>query len=113
MNSKRGGVTFEADGQTHTLRLTTNAMVQYEDKAGHSVITALQNMEGGEARITDIRRLFAVMLGDLSEENAGEVIDAIGLQKAAEKIGEAARLAFPQSSAAGNGKAPSRKRATS
>lgn len=114
MNSKRGSVTIEADGATHTLRMTTNAMVRYEDKSGESVIEALGKMDGAGVRISSIRRLFWSMLeGDFSEDQAGDLMDEIGLTLVAEKIGEAARLAFPQADVSGNAAKPSRTEATS
>jgi hypothetical protein len=110
MNSKRGAVPFEANGQAYTLRLTTNAMVRYEDAAGHPVLEALGKMEDGAMSMVALRRLFAAMISpEVSEDDAGDIMDELGLAVAAQKIGEAATLAFPQSSAAGNAKKPPRK----
>lgn len=108
MNSKRGAVTFEVDGQPYTLRMTTNAMVRYEDRSGESIVEALGKMDGANVSISSVRRLFWTMLvGDLSEEQAGDLMDEIGLTEAAAKLGEAARLAFPQAQPSGNAPKPS------
>jgi len=103
MNSKRGMVEIEADGVVWRLRLTTNGMVRYQDKAGETITEAFRAIDQGskseELDAQRFRRLFWAVLSaehDVTEEDAGDIMDAAGFQLAAEKMGEAIRAAFPE-----------------
>lgn len=107
-NAKRARISFESGNETHTLALTTNAMCRYQEKAGETLVAGLQALQKESSDIVRIRRLFWAGLAECSEDEAGDLIDDIGLNRAAELLGEAAVLAFPQDDAgadAGKGKA--------
>lgn len=119
MNSKRGAVHIDADGTPYVMRFTTNAMVRYQDKAGETITEAFRAIdEGSKSDDLDtvrLRRLFWAALSsehDISEDEAGDIMDAIGFQNAGLKLGEAVRNAFPAGAEAGNARAPSKKKAT-
>jgi len=105
-NSLRGAVPFEVDGVSHHLRLTTNAQAVYEDKAGEDVVTALRAMFKAPNRrhVARVRRLFWAGLSHvpgMTEDVAGDMIDALGYSEANAIIGKAIALAMPEL-AAGN-----------
>ncbi len=126
-NSLRGAVPFEADGASYVLRFSTNAMVRYEDLTGETVREAFYALltarlpEDGEAKPNvkkllaqergtrkRIRRLFwaGLSAASLSEDAAGEIIDAVGEDEAGRLLAEALKLAFPpppKGDTAGNG----------
>lgn len=102
-NSLRGAVPFEVDGASYTLRLTTNAQVRYEDAAGEDVATAINTVlkSPDKRHIKRIRRLFWVGVAPAlaTEDEAGEMIDALGYAKVAGLIFQALRLAVPEAPA--------------
>lgn len=117
MSSKRGTIEIEAEGELYRLRFTTNAMARYQDRAGETVTQAFRALDaGGQSEDLDairLRRLFWAALSsehEVSEEEAGDVMDALGIQMAAQRLGEAIRAAFPEASS-GNVGAPSKKAA--
>lgn len=91
-NPIRGEVPLQAGGQTHTLRFTTNALVELEQALGKPVSQIQEN--------SGIREIRAMVWAGLSHERritlqeAGDLVDEAGLQAAAEAVGEAMRLAF-------------------
>lgn len=101
MNSKRGEIAIACDGWSGVLAVTTNAMCQYQDAAGEGIFAALSAIEeeskgGGDLDIKRIRRLFwAICPQAETEDMAGEIIDALGLKTAVDKMGEAVAAGFP------------------
>lgn len=101
MNSKQGAVSFEYEGRTCALRFTTNAMVSYQDEMDETVIEGVQGLGDGGI---DLRRMRALVWAGfegaerLSLQEAGQVIDHIGLEKAGELIAKSVELAFPEAS---------------
>lgn len=95
-NSKRGGIEFEAAGVTYTLRVSTNALVRFQDAEGKTALAALRAMESGDL---DMHMLRAVMQHCLSParsaDEVGDLMDEIGILQAAALIGRAAQAAFP------------------
>ncbi|ABN78422.1 hypothetical protein [Cereibacter sphaeroides] len=121
MNLMRGAVAFEAEGRERFIRLTTNAQVRYQERAGETLVDAIVAMQG-EASHGDmlrLRRLIWAGMGHegLSEDAAGDLIDEIGLAEASRLLGEAIRAAFPEAAkaetedAGGNAPAPAKPRA--
>ena len=104
MNSKRGAVSFETEGGTRALRLTTNAMVAYQDATGETLMEGLQSLQERPGDMRRMRAMFWAGLGSGSLDDAGDLVDEIGLSEAFRLIGEAASLAFPAApeDAAGN-----------
>lgn len=116
---KRGKIAIEADGSTHYIRLSTNAMAAYQEAAGETIIAAFNKIDE-DARNNDfdvirIRRVFCAMLdGEITEEEAGDLMDDFGLAATIAKIGEAAAAAFPDGGKkAGNPRSRQPKKATS
>lgn len=113
MNGLRGAVPFEVEGESLFLRLTTNAQIRYEDAAGETVIEALLGILGtadpkatpaerlaAERGVTRrLRRLFWAGLSHMdgmTEDRAGDLIDALGRQQAGTLIGDAIKAAMPE-----------------
>jgi len=104
MAERRGTINFEADGQPHSLRLGTNQMADAEDAFGQSINAIVQKLQGANVRIGDLRKFFAIAAG-LPDQEAGDVIDAIGMERAGELLGQAVQAAWPEpekGAAAGN-----------
>lgn len=91
-NKHRGEVELKAGDKTYVLRYTTNALVRLEDELGKPA-TVL----GDSFR--EARALFWAGLlhahPEITVEQAGEIMDEVGLTEAVQKAGEALRLAFP------------------
>ncbi|ACM02894.1 hypothetical protein [Cereibacter sphaeroides] len=125
MNMMRGAVAFEAEGRARFLRLTTNAQVRYQERAGETLVDAIVAMqgEGSQGDMLRLRRLIWAGMGHegLSEDAAGDLIDEIGLAEASRLLGDAIRAAFPEAAraepetgsedAGGNAPAPARAKA--
>lgn len=121
----RGAVPFEAEGRARFLRLTTNAQVRYQERAGETLVDAIVAMqgEGSQGDMLRLRRLIWAGMGHegLSEDAAGDLIDEIGLAEASRLLGEAIRAAFPEAAkaeaepetgdAGGNAPAPAKPKA--
>lgn len=105
-----GGVTFEAGGARHELRLGSRACRAIERRAGLSVPRIIQQISGEVAddgsvlRSGDLGFETAAMFfveglaggKGVTEEEADAVIDALGgLMPAAKILGEAMTAAFP------------------
>ncbi|WP_210526384.1 hypothetical protein [Rubellimicrobium arenae] len=110
MNSMRGAVPFEVDGESYYLRVTTNAQVAYEDVAKETVddaVVALMECARDAAQgmkvppqTRRVRSLFWASLSHhkLSEERVGDIIDAIGMPQAMSLLGQAVTAAMPEAS---------------
>lgn len=100
-------VTFEAGGRVHALRYDFNALCRLEEVFGRP-ITRLDTIlapKDGEVSLRDLRRLFAVGLGpDTTDEDAGLVINDIGMAKAFDRVLEAMELAMPKAEGGAMGK---------
>lgn len=97
MNSKRGAVNFEVEGEQFTLRLTTNALVEYQDAQGETAFDGIQALSNGGI---DFKRLRALVWCGLtprkSLEDVGDLIDDMGFETAAERIGDAFTAMMPE-----------------
>jgi hypothetical protein len=97
-NRERGEVGFEAAARTWSLRYTTNRICAIEAETGRSIIALAHTLED-ETQIS-VRLLRALFRGGLSQpvtdEEAGELIDALGLARAVELICAAFMAAVPQ-----------------
>ncbi|PTR15392.1 hypothetical protein C8J28_114113 [Cereibacter azotoformans] len=119
----RGAIPFEAEGRARFLRLTTNAQVRYQERAGETLVDAIVAMQGeaSQGDMLRLRRLIWAGLGHegLSEDAAGDLIDEIGLAEASRLLGDAIRAAFPEAAKAeaetgdaeGNAQAPAKPKA--
>jgi hypothetical protein len=106
----RRGVEFEAGGTRHTLRFDVNALCALEAEFGCTVEDVAKRLspEQGMPRMTDIRAAFRAGLGveGMTHVQAGEIMSEVGIHAAAQLIGEALGLAFPQPDAAATGEKP-------
>lgn len=126
-NSIRGAVPFEVDGEQLYLRLTTNAQVRYQDASGESLAAGLKALtemvKGSEDEPADehailprVRRIFCAGLShmpDMTEEKAGDIMDALGQAEAIALMFSAIRAASPQPAGGAEGNArPAKSRKT-
>lgn len=111
MSVRRGTILFEAGDKAHALRLGTNQLAEAEDAFGKPINAIVQEMQGDNVRVSDLRRFFAIA-GGMTESEAGDVMDEIGIAKAGELLGQAMTAAFPADEAAAgkSGNGASRKR---
>ena len=109
-NSMRGAVAFTVNGEERIIRFSTNAMCRYQDAAGETLMQAVDALQKAP---DDMRRLRALFLagvpGIKSEDEAGDLMDDLGLMEASQLIGRAFEAAFPApekapADASGNGK---------
>ncbi|MZR14224.1 hypothetical protein GQE99_14470 [Maritimibacter sp. DP07] len=100
----RGGIEFRALGELRTLRFSINAICRIEESTGKP-IAELANI-GANAKLQDIRAMFwGALEPQVTVEEAGEIMDELGLNRSAELIGEAFEKAFPEEAdEAGSGK---------
>lgn len=98
MNSKRGGVALQAGDAEYLVRISTNAMVKYQDMTGESFLEGIAALQTNQGDIRRMRNLFwagVSHIEDMTPENAGDVMDEVGFAAALEAVSEAAALAFP------------------
>lgn len=109
-NPARGEVSFRALDRDWTLVLDINALCAAEDELGVKVHELTQ------PGLKAIRALLWAGLqrhhGGVAITDAGDMIQALGMAKAAEIVGEAFKLTFPEAATGASGprKAPARKR---
>jgi hypothetical protein len=86
-------VTVEAGGRTLALRLTFSAMCRYQEMAGEPVTEAIERFAANPGDMLTARRLFTAALSeDMTEAEAGKIMDELGIRKAMRAIGELIRL---------------------
>lgn len=104
MSDPRGIVKFEADGATHSLQFSINALVALEDALGVSVSEIGNKLSGADGKpvgIKEMRTLFRCGLiehwpeGEPTDKDAGSLMTALGLGEAARLIGDAFAASFP------------------
>ena len=101
MTTSRGAVSFEADGKTYTLSYSVNALIELEEAMGMSAMQIPGLFRDGSGiQLKHIRLLFWAGLrdhhADVTIAEAGEMMRAVGLNKAAQLIGKAFMGAFPE-----------------
>ena len=98
-NPARGEVAFKVADAEYTLRFSTNAICELEDRLDKGLNVIVANME----RLSTVRALLWAGLRakhpEVTMAQAGEVIDACGMAAATEIIGKALTAAFPQAEA--------------
>lgn len=108
-NSLKGEVSFEAYGDTYTLAFPINSLIKLEERLGCGIVQIGDQLNGG-ASMGTIRALFWAGLiahHNLSEDEAGDLIDEVGLAEAAELAGKSLTLSMP---GAGGAKSSPRQR---
>lgn len=98
MSKKRGGVTLKGNGKEYLVRITTNAMVEYQDLSGESFIDGITALQENQTDVRRMRNLFWAGLSHIDGMTplmAGEIMDDVGFAAALDCVSEAATLAFP------------------
>lgn len=97
-NRERGEVSFEADGKTWTLSFGTNAICGLEaemDKPAGAIFASLD----GSVDFRTFRSVFRAGLArhhkGLKLDEAGDLIDEVGLSEAARLVGESVKASMP------------------
>lgn len=94
-NPARGEVAFRVADSEYTLKFSTNAICELEERLDKGLNTIVANME----RLTTVRALLWAGLRakhpDVTIAQAGEMIDRVGMAEATETIGKALTAAFP------------------
>lgn len=107
-NKERGEVSFDLDGEAYTLRFSTNAMCELEDATGVPVLQLANSLQDETSvSIKTLRAMFAAGLSDsrsVTAPQAGDIIDALGIPRAGELIGQAFMAAFPEADSDAEGK---------
>lgn len=105
-NREKGEVSFSADGKDWVLRFSTNAMCEVEDAFGKGIVQVANDLQSDEGvSIKAMRTLFSIgVVGCEGVDQAGHLMDEIGLSKAGDLIGEAFSAAFPVAQDEGAGK---------
>lgn len=101
-NPHRGEVAIEVEGESYTLRYTVNAVARVENSFGgmpwHKVIGKVFDVEN--ALTEDLIRLFRGGLWhhhrDLTEEDAGDLMESMGMAETAKVVIQALGLATPE-----------------
>lgn len=107
-NPVKGEVTLQAGDEAYRLVFSTNALAALEDKLDMSV-KQIGALFGEDMRLGHLRVLLWAALfdnHDVSELDAGRIMDAAGAEAVGAAIGQAFTLAFPQEEAKGNGHPP-------
>lgn len=93
----RGDVRFEADGTPYTLRFDFNALCALEAELGGDIASLAA---GGAAKAATLRTMVRIGLarhhGDMTDAQAGDVIDGVGLAAMTDFVGRAFEAAFPE-----------------
>ena len=104
--SLKGEVGFEVDGEAKVLAYDIEALCLLEDRLDMSV-SKIATTLGDDPRLGFLRVVFWAGLQahhpKTTVKEAGEMIGALKLDRAAELIGEAIVAAFPQSTEAATG----------
>lgn len=104
-----GTVEFEADGKAYTMRLSTNAQVRYQRASGETFLEGITAVQDNPSDTERLRRLIWAGMSHvdgLTEDAAGDVMDALGIEESIAKLGEAVNAAYPKASGAETGNAP-------
>lgn len=94
-NPALGEVAFKAADAEYTLKFSTNAICELEERLDKGLNTIVANME----RLTTVRALLWAGLRahhpSVTIQQAGEILDGCSMAYATETIGKALTMAFP------------------
>jgi hypothetical protein len=100
-------IDFEAGGKSYSMRMTTNAQVRYQRAAGETLLRGLSAIQEDPSDTERLRRLIWASMSHIdgiTEDDAGDIMDALGIEVAITKLSDAVTAAYPKASAdAGNG----------
>lgn len=91
----RRGVSFEAEGKAYVLRFDINALCDLEARFGCTVAEIGARL-GDKPKLVDMRAAFCAGLRNsgVTDEEAGDIMSALGMAEAGRLLGEAMTLAF-------------------
>jgi hypothetical protein len=102
MATPRGDVRFEADGMSYTLRFGTNALITLEQELGITINEIIERLQASPSMAL-MRLLFWAGLlkrhPDMTQAQAGDVLDDVTFERATSLITEALAAAFPDAKA--------------
>lgn len=103
-NPHRGEVELHAGDKTYIMRMSINAIVEIEnhfDLGINKVAAKLSDVDG--MRIGTLRTIIRLALKEhhpeLSDKDAGEIIQSVGFAATSEAIQKAMQAAFPEAKA--------------
>jgi hypothetical protein len=85
-------------GKTYSLKLGTGAMIRLESIRGASITSLLAQLQG-DPSVRDFVAVMAEVMNDgagATQEEAVELIDALGFEGAGAAIMKASEMAFPE-----------------
>lgn len=86
---------FDAGNRRWSLRFDINALCNVEIALGKTFFAAVEDMQQGGS-ITALRALFRAGLGNrVTEEEAGNLAEELGMARVTELLSQAFALAFP------------------
>jgi hypothetical protein len=99
-NPIRGEVALEAEGQGYTLRLGINALVEIETALDIGIADVTTLFSGAGLKVGNVRLVLWAALREhqpsMTLEQAGDIMNAVGLADTIAKLGEALQAAFPE-----------------
>lgn len=103
-NAQRGEVSFEALGQSWTMKLGTNAMCELEDRTGKTIVEIGDMLDNEKSfSMGLLRDIFMCALldhhEDVSKKEAGRIIDDLGMKVAVDKVRDSFLKALPEAEA--------------
>lgn len=96
-------IEFEAGGKSYSMRMSTNAQVRYQRAAGETLLRGLQAVQDDPSDIDRIRRLIWASMSHtegMTEDQAGDIMDEMGIEEAIDKLTAAVHAAYPKAAAA-------------
>lgn len=98
-NRKRGEIEIEALGRTFVMRLGTNQICELEDDLDMGINKIVERLnDPNQMKLGFMRTLVFHAVdwqGEANKTQAGDLIDDVGMDAIASKIGEAFTAAFP------------------
>lgn len=99
-NAQKGEASFEALGQTWTIKLGTNAMCEIEDRTELSINKIGEKLNGAGFSMKLMRTVFACGMidhhPDITDRTVGDILDEIGFEAASDIMGRAFTIATPE-----------------
>ncbi len=100
-NPNKSEVGFEVDGKAYVLKMSTNAICEIEDATGKGINEFADGLsDPAKFRIRDLRTIFyACLVGggsQLTQVDAGDLMDEVGMDKVGSLVQEAFKVAFPE-----------------
>lgn len=87
------GVQFEARGKSLSLRLSMSAMCRYQELTGETIGVAIAGVQNDTSDMVRARGLFWASLSErVTLEEAGDLMEEIGLARAFTLVGDALAL---------------------